>query len=201
MGSRVVVFTFDKLRKRGYNAVLKFLDGIFEGTLIGGKLKVQFQPVKQDILVGGLGDKIHGPRFKGPDFGGRVTVAGKKDHRYGTKAGVFLEPGDGLEPVHIRHLDVQEDKVGPFLSAYLQGQVPGFSQGNLVMGGKLRSYLLEACYVVIYHQYLFCHRPGYFYPLRNPLYGSFYHLIGNACQGITGIALTGIVRVRGSFRF
>ena len=70
---------------------------------------------QQDLgAVERLGDEVHRPTGEGPVAGGRVGVGGQDEDRQVRPVFVeVLQQVDHLEPVHGRHVEVQQHQVGP----------------------------------------------------------------------------------------
>jgi len=61
----------------------------------------------------GLGDVVHGAALERVGHVLDAALHGDEEHGHVARGGVLLQHATHLEPVHVRHVDVQEDHGGP----------------------------------------------------------------------------------------
>ncbi len=74
-------------------------------------------PHLQQVRIDRLGDVIGDALGEAACLVGRLRQGGDEDHRYLGRGRVDLEGGQHGIAVHLRHLDVEQDQVGPWLAA------------------------------------------------------------------------------------
>ena len=68
-----------------------------------------FDALDQKPLRERLADEIVGAHFEAEQFVDFLILGGQEDHR---KVGFLPEPPERLHPVHARHLDIEDRKIG-----------------------------------------------------------------------------------------
>ncbi|OGG44214.1 MAG: hypothetical protein A3F84_09445 [Candidatus Handelsmanbacteria bacterium RIFCSPLOWO2_12_FULL_64_10] len=88
---------------------------------------------REDLLLAeGLEDIVHAPGLKPLHDLLGLAVRGDVDHRDVPRRGVRLEPAADLEPVQVRHLNVQQDQVRRRAVGQPERHLPAGRCGDLV---------------------------------------------------------------------
>ena len=106
-----------------------------ELLLAVGERDVRAHPRAQEARVDRLGEVVHRAQLEALELVVRPGLAGKEHHRDPGRHRVLLEHAAHLEAARARHLDVEQDQVGP-------GVVAGELQRRAAVGRELDVVLL-----------------------------------------------------------